>query len=169
MAILGNTTINGSLNINGVPVEPGAGTLKTNNSSPLPVTTESLGGTVNLHKISKTGRYTDLIGSAEAVVATTQHVHFSSTIDNNNFTLSEGGLYNIFLNEGVSSDVYNPSALGTRYLLLAQNDPAQNGLFERIGFSGNDYLFTKVTNQPVVIIREGHNKFRIYKMNDNGV
>jgi hypothetical protein len=28
MAILGNTTINGSLNINGVPVEPGAGTLK---------------------------------------------------------------------------------------------------------------------------------------------
>lgn len=66
MAILGNTTINGSLNINGVPVEPGsgsgsAGTLKTDNSSSLSVATESLGGTVNLHKISKTGTYTDLI------------------------------------------------------------------------------------------------------------
>ncbi len=168
MAILGNTTINGSLNINGVPVEPGAGTLKTNNSSPLPVTTESLGGTVNLHKISKTGRYTDLIGSAEAVVATTQHVQFTAIVDNNNFVLSEGGLYNIFLNEGVSSNVYNPLAPGTRYLLLAQNDPAQNGLFERTGSLGIDYLFTRVTNQPVVIIREGHNKFKIYKMNDNG-
>jgi hypothetical protein len=102
-------------------------------------------------------------------VATTQHVHFTSTIDNNNFTLSEGGLYTIFLNEGVSSNVYNPLALGTRYLLLAQNDPAQNGLFECFGTSGIDYLFTRVTNQPVVIIREGHNKFKIYKMDDNGV
>ena len=42
----------------------GAGTLNTTNTSALaPSASESLGGTVNLHKVSKTGTYSDLIGT----------------------------------------------------------------------------------------------------------
>jgi len=62
---LANVASSGSYNdLINLPTIPTVGTLKTNNTSAQTAkSSESFSGTINLHKVSKTGTYSDLIGT----------------------------------------------------------------------------------------------------------
>lgn len=150
-----------------LPAIPSVGLLKTDSGVSQNVSGgESFSNTINLHKISKTGKYADLVGSGHAIVATTQNVPFT-VIDSNSFSLSEGGITNIFMNENADTPKERMK-IGAHYLLLNQTISSQNGLYARTGSSGNDYVFTRVTNQNSVVIGYGKNKGRVFSQNYSG-
>lgn len=86
-----------------IPAAPGA--LNTNNSTAQTVaSSESLSGTVNLHKVAKTGTYSDLIGAPAEVT--------SSTVSGWGFTTNEGTITGISMN-GSSKGTSGVVDLGT--------------------------------------------------------
>ena len=110
-----------SLSSKSLSIPSAPGTLNTNNDTaqPLPITAEALSGAINLHKIAKTGTYSDLIGkptipsapgTLDTTATTAQSTNASEALSGS-VTLhkvSKTGSYNDLLNKPTI-----PSAPGT--------------------------------------------------------
>lgn len=96
-----DATISGSTAVISATIPAAPGTLKTNNTSAQTASaSESLSGTINLHKVAKTGTYSDLIGTPAEVT--------SSTVSGWGFTTNEGTITEITMNntsKGTSGNV----------------------------------------------------------------
>lgn len=68
----------------------------TSTTSQIPSSNESLGGTINLHKVSKTGSYTDLLNKPDISASLYEEIRYSSLIEKiDNSQLVKGKMYRI--------------------------------------------------------------------------
>lgn len=90
----------------------------TSTTSQIPSSNESLGGTINLHKVSKTGSYTDLLNTPDISASLYEEIRYSSLIDKiNNSQLVKGKMYRIIDYETTTTQENTRSA-GNKFDLV---------------------------------------------------
>lgn len=134
-----DATISGSIASISATIPAAPGTLKTNNTSAQTASaSESLSGTINLHKVAKTGTYSDLIGTPAEVT--------SSTVSGWGFTKNNGTITGITMNgssKGTSGVVDLGTVITSETSLSKGNTSGSGNAVTDIAVSGHQITLTK--------------------------